>query len=103
MIASAIVLVVLCAVMWMGDKWKAEIAQQVWQCLAFIGSGAFVFTIVVACYYARKVELLKLGACLLMMLLIAASLEHFFHQTANARHVVCPHCSSDDDDTSEDM
>ncbi len=51
-----------------------------------------------ACYYAKEFDWLKLGACLLGMLLSAASIEHLVHQSYNARHATCPHCDDDDSD-----
>ena len=91
------VVVVLCAAMWMPDRWKIELAYPVWDVLWFASWMSFIITIFVAWHYAEKSDWLRFGICLLAMLMAAASTEHFDHQRMNARHVACPHCSDDDD------
>jgi hypothetical protein len=96
----AIALSLLCPLWLLNDRWKLEIAFQVWQVLRFFSFFAFLFATLMAWHYARRQERLKLIACLLAMLLIAASAEHLFHQTSNTGRIVCPGC---DDDQSDDQ
>lgn len=91
------VLLVLCAVMLTNDKWKMNFAYLVWKPLQLVSAVSLVIAALAAWHYAERRERLKLLACLLVMLLAAASTEHFFHQAINTRHVVCPHCGDDDD------
>ena len=93
---SAIVLAVLCTVMSLGDKWKAPISEPAWDAVGFISALAFIITIPVAWDYARKLDWLRLAACLLTMLITAASYEHSLHQSMNAHHANCPRCTDDD-------
>ncbi len=90
--AWAIALLLICAVLLMSDRWELEVAFQVWQVLRFVSFFAFLFAMLMAWHYARRQERLKLIACLLAMLLIAASGEHFSHQKDNAQRIVCPGC-----------
>lgn len=100
---SVAALVVTCAVMLFRDGWKTQVAYLAWKGLEFISFISFIITFFMAWHYARKVDRLRLGICMLAMLLAAASTEHFFHQTINAGHIACPHCSDHDEDTSQDM
>jgi hypothetical protein len=93
----AIALGVLCGVMFSPGRWKIEFAYPLWDSLWLVSAIAFVILIPTAWHYARKLDWLRLIACLLAMLMAAASAEHFFHQKINARHVSCPYCSDDDD------
>jgi hypothetical protein len=95
---SAAALLILCAVMLMGDKWKLNLAYFAWKALEFVSAISFIIATGMAWHYAEKRERLKLVACLLAMLIAAASTEHFFHQATNSGHVVCPQCSSQDDE-----
>jgi hypothetical protein len=49
-----------------------------------------------AWHYARKPDWLRCGVCLLVILMSAASTEHFSHQKTNSHRAICPHCSDDD-------
>lgn len=93
-------LVILCAAMLTVDSWKMVIAYPVWDLLSYISGVAFIVAAVAAWHYAKKpnlVNIVKLGICFLVMLMAAASAEHFFHQKINARHITCPECRDDDD------
>ena len=95
---SAITLVLLCVVMLIGDKWKADISELAWKALMYVSALSFFITIPVAWSYARQLKWLRLGACLLVLLVSAAGCEHCLHQSMNAHHATCPHCSDDDDE-----
>lgn len=93
-------LVILCAAMLTVDSWKMVIAYPVWDLLSYVSGVAFIIAAVAAWHYAKKpnlVNVVKLGICFLVMLMAAASAEHFFHQKINTRHITCPECSYDDD------
>lgn len=94
---SGIALLILCPIMLMADSWKVFTAYWLWSALSVASTVSFIVTIPVAWHYAKKSDWLRFGVCLLVMLMAAASTEHFFHQKINARHVTCPHCSDDDD------
>lgn len=96
-VVSASSLGVFCAAMLMADSWKVFIAYQLWFALSFVSTASFIVTIPMAWHYAKKSDWLKVGICLLAMLMTAASAEHFFHQRINAGHVVCPGCSDEND------
>ena len=99
---SIIALSLVSGVMLMGDPWKLRIAYLVWTALLFISLISFLAAVGMAWHYAKESDWPKLGACLLAILLSAASAEHFFHQQMNARHATCPHCDDaerPDDDT----
>lgn len=95
---SAILLVLVCGVWLMSDKWELFVAYQSWWLLRFISVFAFLFSAACAWHYARRQERLKLIACLLAMLFIAASAEHFFRQTDNSGRIACPGCDEDQPD-----
>jgi hypothetical protein len=94
----SIALVVFCALMLMPDGFKIFLAEGLWKLLFMISAVSFVVSIPAAWHYAKGFNWLKFGICLLVMLLAAASAEHFIHQNINARHVNCPRCSDDDDE-----
>lgn len=94
---SGIALLLSCAVIPMGDHWKLNIAYFAWRALQFVGAISFIIAALMAWDYVEKQERLKLLACLLAMLMAAASTLHFFHQAINAEHVICPDCSDDDE------
>jgi len=107
-LSSLTALLLLSSMMLISDRWKLHIAYHVWGALYFFGIITFITAIGMACHYARNplekwqgIVGLKLWVCLLVMLLAAASTEHFFHQKMNVRHIGCPTCS-DDDDSSDD-
>lgn len=93
----AIVLIVLCALLWMPGVFTVSIAEGLWSILWFASVISFIVAIPMAWHYAKESNWLKFWVCLLAMLMLVASAEHFYHQKTNARHVVCPHCSDDDD------
>ncbi len=98
---SAITLLMFIAVLLISDRLKANVEDLVWsglQCASFL---TFIIAILTAWHYARKLDRIRLGFCLLAMLLAAASTEHFIHQTINVRHAICPHCTDDDDQTED--
>jgi peptidoglycan/LPS O-acetylase OafA/YrhL len=95
---SAIALTMVCGAWLMNDRWKLFVGYQAWWILHFIGFFAFLFSAACAWNYARRQERLKLIACLLAMLFIAASTEHFFHQTSNSGRTACPGCDGQTDD-----
>jgi|SRR5271155_1110769 len=95
---SIVAVSLLSGVMLVGDVWKLRIAYLAWSGLVFISLIAFLVTFGMAWYFAKEFDWLKLGVCLLGMLLSAASAEHFFHQQINSRHAACPHCDDNDDD-----
>jgi hypothetical protein len=97
---SSIVSVLVCGVWLMSDRWKISVAYQAWWILHFVSPFAFLFSAGCAWHYARRQERMKLMACLLAMLFMAASAEHFFHQTSNSGRIACPGC---DDDQSDDQ
>ncbi len=86
--------------MMLNDRWKVAIALSFWNASQYISFTAFIIAIIAAWYYASKLDGLRVGICLLVMLLAAASAEHFIHQTINAQHQVCPDC--DDSDRPDD-
>lgn len=92
----ACALVVLCAVIFLPESWKADAAFLSFSLMFFVSTISFLIAIPVAWQYAEKSDWLKLGICLLAMLMAAASAEHFSHQQTNARHITCPHCNNDD-------
>jgi hypothetical protein len=93
----SVVLIALCALLWMPGVFTVSIAEGLWSILWFASVISFIVAIPMAWHYAKEFDWLKFGICLLAMLMLAASAEHFFHQKINARHVICPHCSDDDD------
>ena len=93
---------ILCALMLMPDKWKVVAAHWLFNALWFVSVVSFVIAISMAWRYARKLDWLRVGVCLFVMLMAAASAEHFLHQEINARHIACPHCSQDDDPPDDD-
>ncbi|MDR3797023.1 MAG: hypothetical protein P4K93_02650 [Terracidiphilus sp.] len=98
----SIALVLLCALMLTPGVFKVEIAEGLWYLLCLVSVVSFVICIPMAWHYAKELDWLKFGICLLAMLMLAASAEHFMHQKINARHVNCPHCGDDDDDQPDD-
>jgi hypothetical protein len=95
---SAVSLVAVCGVWLMKDTWKLSVAYQVWELLRFTSVFAFLFSAGCAWHYAQRQERLKLVVCLLAMLFIAASAEHFFHQTDNSGRIACPGCDDQSDE-----
>lgn len=93
---------VLCVTFLMPDRVKTGVAFLAWTALSFAATVSFVVAISMAWHYAKKSDWLKFWVCLVVMLLAATSAKHFFFQSINSRHVVCPHCS-DDDERPEDM
>jgi hypothetical protein len=93
----SVALIVLCAVVMMPDGFKVFVGEGLWYILGVGSLVSFVICIPMAWHYAKESDWLKLGMCLLAMLVAAASAEHFIHQKENAHHVICPHCSDDDD------
>ncbi len=85
------------------DGWKAHIAYLLWSGLQFISLLALMVTPFMAWHYARKVDRLRLGICVLAMLLwLLPAPNTSSTQTINARHINLPaNCS--DDDQSDDM
>ncbi len=79
------------------DGFKVFVAEGLWDILYIISAVSFVVSIPAAWHYAKESNWLKFGICLLVMLMAAASTEHFVHQKINAGNVNCPHCSDDDD------
>jgi hypothetical protein len=99
-VITALVLLIL--LLFIGDKWKVLFAYFIWGALWVASVVGFIVSLPMAWHYAKKWDWLKLGLCLLGMLLAAASAEHFFHQRINAKHIYCPHCTDDDDDRPDD-
>lgn len=97
LLIPAIVLVVLCALFWMPGGFTISIAELSWIILLYASELSFIICIPMAWHYAKESNWLKFWMCLLALLMLAASTEHFFHQRINARHVNCPHCSDDDE------
>lgn len=95
---SAVALLIVVGIMLMSDRLKLGVAYLAWQVLTFASSIALIMAAGMAWHYAEKQERLKLLACLLAMLMAAASTEHFFHQEINTGHIVCPHCGTDSSD-----
>ena len=85
---SGTALFVLCAFMFMPDRWKIFIAYLLWSGLWIVGAASFMVAIPMAWYFGKKKELLRLGICLLVLLMAAASTEHFYHQRVNAWHIL---------------
>lgn len=94
---SAVALLILVAIMLMSDTLKLGVAYLTWDVLEFLSVGALILAAIAAWGYAEKQQRLKLLACLLAMLMAAASAEHFFHQKHNATHAMCPHCNDEND------
>ena len=84
---SSVVLVAVCGLMLAPDEWKTVAAYLIWDLLSFIAPLSFVITLVAAWDYAKRMEWFRLGVCVILMLMIAASIEHFYHQKINADHV----------------
>ena len=95
---SAFAFLVLCAVMLMADRSKLFVAYLVWQALQFFSVISLIVAAGMAWHFAWKQERMKLLACLLAMLIAAASTAHFFHQAINSGHVICLHCDNDSSD-----
>jgi hypothetical protein len=95
MIVSGIVLPLLFASALMSDRWKLDFGYFAWQGLAFISWVSLIFAACMVWHYSRKQQRLKLIVCLVAMLLSAASMEHFYHQSMNSGRIVCPHCKVD--------
>jgi uncharacterized integral membrane protein len=93
---SAILFLVLVALMLATDKWQVTFAYGAWEGLWFAGMISFVTAGIMAWRYAEERNWWKFGVCLLAILMAAAATEHFFHQTANAHRAICPHCDDDD-------
>jgi hypothetical protein len=92
-----IALALLCGSMLMPDGFKTSVGEGLWYILCRVGMVCFIVCIPMAWHYAKEFDWLKFAICLLAMLMLAGSAEHFFYQNINARHVNCPHCSDDDD------
>jgi hypothetical protein len=97
---SSVALLATVGLVAMTDIWKVNIGSLVWKFLEFASMISFIISAGAAWHYAEKQDRLKLIACLLAMLVTAASAEHFIHQTINSSRIVCPHCS--DEDQSDD-
>lgn len=98
----SIALIALCALMFMPDGFKVFVAEGFWSIAWMVSGLCFIVCIPMAWHYAKELEWLKFGICLLAMLMAAASAEHLVHQKFNAHHVNCPHCGDDDDDQPDD-
>jgi ABC-type uncharacterized transport system permease subunit len=98
-VLSGLAFAALCAAMLMPDTWKAVAGYLLWTALLFASFVSFIIAISMAWHYAKKSDRMRFGICLLVMLLAAASAEHFFHQRMNAQHINCPHCGDDDERT----
>lgn len=92
---SCAALVVLFCLLFIPDEWKAVAAYQFWSVLWFINAVSVLIGIAVGWHYARKANWFHLGLCVLLVLMMLASLEHVFHQSINARHLMCPDCAND--------
>lgn len=90
---SSGVLLGMSILLFVPDAWKALVAYNFWMALWVISGVSFLITIAAAWHYAKRAKWFHLGACVLVMLMIVASAEHFFHQKINANHVICPTCS----------
>lgn len=99
---SVAALLVFCAVMMLDDTWKVAVASGFWRASQMVSVFTVIAAILATWYYASKLDGLRVGICLLVMLLAAASAEHFYHQTINAHHQVCPNCNDDDDRPNDD-
>jgi hypothetical protein len=93
---SAGVVVAACGLLLSPDGWEAVAAYSVWSILSLISGVLFLISIVAAWHYAKRLEWFRLLVCVLVMLMIVAGAEHFFHQKINANHVICPRCSDDE-------
>jgi dolichol kinase len=93
----SVMFVLLCAVMFTPDRWKIEVAYQFWTVLWFASGMALIILVPTAWHYARALRWWKLIACLLAILMAAASTEHFYHQKINSGKITCPQCDDDDD------
>lgn len=98
----SIALIVLCVLMFMPNGFKVLAGEGIWYILSLASAVSFIICIPMAWHYAKELDWLKLGMCLLAMLMAAASAEHFIHQKDNAHHAICPHCGDYDDDQSDD-
>lgn len=93
---SAVGLLISGGIWFLRDGWKVNFALQVWGSLEIIGFISFVIVAGLAWQYARHQHRLKLIGCLLAMVLIAASSEHFYDQAMNSGRFACPHCRDQD-------
>lgn len=87
------VLVAACGLLFVSDDWKAVAAYSSWYLLSLVSAVSFAISVGAAWHYAKRADWFRLGACVLVGLLIVASMEHFYHQKINARHVTCPECT----------
>lgn len=85
--ASAIALGACSGAVFMPDNWKILAAYFSWYFLSFASAALFIFAIVLAWDYAKKSDVVKFLICILVMLIAAASAEHFYHQKINADYV----------------
>lgn len=93
---SAVGLLIFTGMWILSDGWKVNFAFQIWKSLEFISAISFVIAAGLAWQCAHGQHRLKLIACLVAMVLIAASTEHFYHQAMNSGRVACPHCGDQD-------
>lgn len=93
---SAIAAALLSGFLFMSDRSKLDIMHLVWSALGFLSSLSFVGGLIASCVYAYKRERLICALSLVLMLLAAASTEHFMHQRENTGHVLCPNCDDSD-------
>lgn len=86
-VISAGVVVVACSLFAAPNDWAAVAAYLVWSILSLVSVVLFLISIAVAWHYAKRLEWFKLAVCVLVMLMIVAAAEHFYHQKINAGHV----------------
>jgi len=104
LLVSCVVLLTLVVFILVRDKTKLEIAGFVWHGMYFISAITLIVMIGMACHYVKDpgerwqgIIGLKLWLCLGVMLLAAASVEHFLHLDMDTQHIVCPSCDDSQD------
>jgi len=93
---SALTLMISITAMLAPDRWKVELMYWVSSGLGYFSAAMCFSGLAFAWHYARKLDWLRVGICLAVVVVALGSAEHFIHQEMNARRITCPHCTDDD-------
>ena len=95
---SAIGLVSLASIPFIGKDFKFLIIEGMTGWLGIAGYFAALFSAGMLWYYGQKRHWPFFALTLVALLLSIGAAQHFFRQSTNAKHVSCPDCSGDDED-----